>query len=365
MKPSLYVHVPFCASRCSYCGFYSETEGDPERYLDALAAQLTLATERLGDQALPSVYIGGGTPSLLAPSQLVRLLALLAPWIGEDTECTLECNPEDLDEARLAVLVGGGVSRISLGLQSLCDEELARVGRRHDAAGGQRALALAVTSPLGVSVDLILGLPGQSEESFARSLDGVLAREPEHLSLYCLELEETAPLAEALSRRPDPAASERRLAGGYRLAHRRLADAGYRAYEVSNWCRPGKECRHNLGIWRGGEYLGFGPGAHSYWDGERWSWPASLELWEVPLMAGREPEPLPDLRDSEQRRLERLLLGLRIRDGIARDDSLLAGREAFLEELAARDWARCEEGRWRLEAEGWLRLDGILTRLAS
>lgn len=389
MSLPLYVHVPFCRSRCGYCAFYAETSGDPDRYVAALAVELELCAADLGPASLPSLYVGGGTPSCLPPAALERLLALLAPLAGPDSEFTVECNPDDLDEALLARLTTAGANRLSLGVQSLDDGELARAGRRHDGAGARAALALAAASPLRLSADLILGLPGQTTGSWRRSLAGVLEHAPEHLSVYCLEegegrwgrgaSEDTAAddPAPAVAPPGDGAAPdagttaaageerEAHLAGAYLETHAFLDERGYAAYEVSNWCRPGGECRHNLAVWEGRDYLGLGPAAHSHLAGERLARPASLDAWQAPLLAGRLPPLERYARGPAERRLEDLLLGLRTRRGLAADHPALAGAGPILAELAGRDWARREGSRWRLTPAGWLRLDAILRRLVS
>jgi len=360
----LYVHVPFCATRCSYCGFYTVTGGSQADYLAALLAQLEREGPRLGGPAA-SIYLGGGTPSWLAPAALARLLAALAPRLAPGGEFSVECNPEDVDAALLARLAAGGVTRVSLGLQSTAAAERAAVGRRHGAARGLAALDLLAASPFALSVDLMLGLPAQTPAGFTASLAAVLARRPAHLSLYCLELDAEAPLSRQFRRGVQLDPGEDFRADRYLEAHARLAAAGYAAYEVSNWCLPGGECRHNLAIWRGGEFLGLGPGAHSRIGGRRWSWRPDLAAWQAALLAG-EPAPCEeDLPDSQALALERLLLGLRTREGLPLDDPLLSARPDFLSRCEAAGWARREAGRWRLSPDGWLRLDGILAALAT
>ncbi len=366
MAASLYIHVPFCASRCGYCGFYAVTSGDREGYTDALLRQLEAEQHRLMDGPLPSIYVGGGTPSWLPGEQLDRLFAALAPRLGPATEFSIECNPEDLDATLLARLERGGVTRLSLGIQSLDDDELRAAGRRHDAAGARRAIALATGSSLRLSLDLIAGLPAQSPEGFRASLDAVIAAEPEHVSLYCLELDDDVPMARQFAERPDEDPGDSFRADRYLEAHAQLAAGGYVAYEVSNWSRgPGRECRHNLAIWRGGEFLGLGPAAHSRIGGRRWSWCADLAQWREALRAGREVPRQEDRPDPEARDLERLLLGLRTSDGLPLDEPRLAARPEFLEHCEVEGWARREADRWALTPTGWLRLDGILARLAS
>lgn len=365
MSRGLYIHVPFCATRCSYCSFYTVTGGDQDAYLDALLTQLAQEAPALGPGPVDSVFMGGGTPSWLAPAAMERLLEALAPRVGPDTEFTVECNPEDVDAALLARLAAGGVTRVSLGLQSTADAELRAVGRRHDAARGLAALDLLVGSGLRASADLILGLPGQTSASLAATLDAVTVRRPEHLSLYCLELDPDAPLRRRLAAQPALDPGEDFRADAYLLAHQVLGEIGYSAYEVSNWCLPGGECRHNLEIWRGGEFLGLGPGAHSRLGGRRWSWAPDLAAWREALAAGGRAPAVDDVPSASEAALERLLLGLRVREGLPLDEPLLAGREPFLARCEAQGWAAREAGRWRLAPSGWLRLDGILAALAT
>ncbi len=357
-RPALYVHVPFCASRCSYCHFYAETDLDGALYLDALERQHALLAPELPSAPLPSIFVGGGTPSYLPAAERKRLLALLACHVGPESEFSCECNPEDVNAELVAAFEEGGVTRLSLGVQSLAEAELAAVGRRHDASGARRAITLASKSSLDFSIDLMIGLPGQSRDSFSDTLAEAAAFEPDHISIYCLE----GPDGDGAG--ASPVAGEELAASCYLSAHETLAEAGFVAYEVSNWCRPGGECRHNLSIWRGASYLGLGPAAHSFRDGRRWSWPADLAAWAAPLLAGRQAERLEDERGPESLALEHLLLGLRTREGIPLDDPLLAGRGTLIDDCGAKGWARVESGRWRLLPEGWLRLDGILARLS-
>ena len=356
-SPALYVHVPFCATRCRYCHFYTVTEPAWESYVDAFARQLALTADLLPAPP-PSVFVGGGTPSLFPDAERRRFFSLLAPLAGPRTEFSVECNPEDVDARLLTDLAGFGVNRLSLGIQSLADEELSGVGRRHDAAGAERAIACALESSLRLSLDLMIGLPGQSEASFARTLRRIIALRPEHLSIYCLEGIEGG---SSLSGRAD----DEQVAASYLHAHAELAEAGYEAYEVSNWSLPGAECRHNLAIWRGGEYLGVGPAAHSLLGGRRWSWPADLGAWTQALLGGAAPDWCEDERDGAALALERLLLGLRTREGMPLSDPLLLDRRPLLDEFTALGWGRRESDRWRLLPEGWLRLDGILGRLTT
>jgi putative oxygen-independent coproporphyrinogen III oxidase len=363
MPSGLYVHVPFCATRCGYCSFYAETDGDRPAYLRALL--LELERELPSEERVDSIFVGGGTPSWLPPVELEGLLAALAPRLTPGGEFSLECNPEDLDAALLSRLTAGGVTRLSLGIQALDDTVLARAGRRHDAAGARRALELAAASDLDFSADLIIGLPGQTAESYRSGLEELLAFEPDHVSIYSLELEDDAPMRRVLERSPGLDPGDGFRADRYLESHERMAAAGLLAYEVSNWSRPGAECRHNLAIWRGGEFLGLGPAAHSRHGGRRWSNCADLNRWQEALLDGKSPPREEDSPDEAARHLEHLLLGLRIREGLPLDDPALTSHSAFAADCERAGWADRESGRWRLTPTGWLRLDGILARLAS
>ncbi|MDP6419437.1 MAG: coproporphyrinogen-III oxidase family protein [Candidatus Krumholzibacteria bacterium] len=363
MSLSLYVHVPFCRHRCTYCNFYFLTRKADPRYLEALKREFLLRKDSLPSLPLNAFYLGGGTPSWLPREDLRDLLGFFAPCLSGDTEGTMECNPEDLGEDLLEFLESSGMNRISLGLQSLSARELKRSARGHSPEKGRKALALASGSKLDLSVDLIIGLPEQTEGSFRESLEEVLDYSPEHLSLYTLELDEPVPLRKVFQKHPEWDPGEDFRATCYLWAHERLAKAGYEHYEVSNWALPGKRCAYNESIWQGGEYMGLGPSAHSCLGGQRFGWPADLELWQKELLAGRSPSPLPDKRGKEEKTLEELLLGLRTDRGIAARHPLLKDKEALLASFRDEGWASLRDGHWCLSAEGWIRMDGILSRL--
>ena len=365
MRPSLYVHVPFCRQRCTYCNYpIRVARGGPD-FLDALARELEIRSEALGEGPLPALYLGGGTPSALSRELLARLLELLAPWRDAESEFSIELNPEDLDEDLLDLLAAAGVNRLSLGLQSLHPIELKRSARGHGPGQARRALELLAASGLKWSADLIIGLPQQSDESFEASLEEVLRHGPDHLSLYTLELDPGVPLVEVFRRRPEWDPGEELRARLYLRAHERLEAAGFEHYEVSNYARPGRRCRYNESVWGRGEYLGLGPSAASHQGGRRWSNEPDSRRWAADLLDGRAPGIRADLRDPSALRLERLLLALRTREGLALSDPLLEGSEELLEAFEERGWSTSRQGRFRLLAPGWLRLDGILARLTT
>ncbi len=267
----IYLHIPFCASICNYCNFnrglFDATL--KTRYVDALDAEV----RRAGDGArVDTIYFGGGTPSLLDPEEVARLIeACRAGFtVAPGAEVSFETNPETVTARALRGWVGAGVTRISLGVQSFLDAELARLGRRHTAARAIEAIGLSQAAGCDVSVDLMLWLPLQTRDDCAASVDALLALRPEHASLYLLELYPNAPLREEMARGGWSLAPDDDAAAMYLEALARADAAGYEQYEISNIARPGKRCRHNLKYWRDGAWLGFGCGAHSTRSGARW-----------------------------------------------------------------------------------------------
>lgn len=274
---SLYVHVPFCTSKCAYCAFASVTARPVpfEPYFEALRAE---ARPWLGRLWPRTVYVGGGTPSCLEPAELGRLLGWLRSLCpAPPAEWTVEANPESLDARRVGTMAAAGVTRISLGAQSFDAAALRYLGRRHSGDDARRAAALVGDCGLSLSLDLIAAVPAESDAGWSRTLDDALALCPDHLSVYCLSWEPGTPLTAALregrTRRFSADEEIRRL----RLADRKLRGAGLRRYEISNYARPGAECRHNVDCWRMRAYLGLGPSAASFVDGARWTNTAETE----------------------------------------------------------------------------------------
>jgi oxygen-independent coproporphyrinogen-3 oxidase len=305
----IYVHVPFCRKRCPYCAFVLiESDGAlHERFVDKVCAQI----ERDGKPAR-TLYLGGGTPSLLTAGQVARIVRAVG---GAPEEVTVECNPEGL---RLDGLRDAGVTRITLGLQALDDRLLRFLGRGHDADGARRAYRAAARHFDNVCVDLIFGVPGQTLDGWRKTLDEVRSWGPAHVSLYGLTYEEGTPFGKLRDRLPEE--TERAM---YEAAMDALAD--YHHYEISNWARPGYESKHNRGYWERRPYLGYGPGAHSYVAGERW--------WNVSNVREWLDRPDPVFRRErltpEQIRLETLLLGLRQDVGVELEE-VPPGLDGFL-----------------------------------
>jgi oxygen-independent coproporphyrinogen III oxidase len=274
MSLGLYLHIPFCRSICHYCNF-GRVPLEPSlkrRYVPALASEVRRAAEQ-PRAAADTVYLGGGTPSLLEPAEVTELLGACRESfdLAADAEITLEANPESLDAERLLAFRRAGVNRLSCGVQSFDDDELWRLGRVHRAGDVYRVFALARSAGFdNVSLDLIMGLPGQRLDAWMASVEALIELGPEHASLYLLDLSPGAPLQALMSREgwllpPDEIAADM-----YREAMARLELAGYRQYEISNVARRGRQSRHNLKYWTDGEWLGFGCGAHSTRNGVRW-----------------------------------------------------------------------------------------------
>jgi oxygen-independent coproporphyrinogen-3 oxidase len=324
MNAGLYVHVPFCARLCSYCDFYKLVAGPAvqDRWVEALIREAEIRGHGWIRHSFDSVFFGGGTPSHLGPERLGRLLRGLRATlpIAGDAEWTLEMNPESAREDVLSAALEGGVNRLSFGIQSLNDGELSMLGRLHDAGSAREAVGRARRAGYGnISVDLIYGLPSRpgGDGAWERTLRGAIDLGPEHVSCYLLTLEPGVPMARAVARgelRPPP---EEAAVAQYALARELLAAAGYERYEISNWARAGRRCRHNVNVWQGGIYLGLGPGAHGYDGAARRANRPDLGEYLAALEAGGEPPHALEPIGGRAREEEILFLGLRLREGLA------------------------------------------------
>jgi len=327
----VYVHVPFCAARCGYCDFntYTLTElGDgrtpgasTDTFADAALAELDIAARVLGRHAKPveTVFVGGGTPTMLAAADLVRVLHGIRHRFGlvDGAEVTTEANPDSVTPASLAALAEGGFTRVSLGMQSSVPHVLAVLDRTHRRDNVARAVTAARKAGLQVSLDLIYGTPGESLADWRRSLDAALALGPDHVSAYALVVEEGTRLAGQVRRGLVPAPQDDDEAAKYELADDVLTAAGFGWYEVSNWAREDRfRCRHNEGYWLGGSWWGIGPGAHSHVGGVRWWNVKHPVAYAGRLAAGESPAAAREVLTSEQRHDEWVLLGVRLADGL-------------------------------------------------
>jgi putative oxygen-independent coproporphyrinogen III oxidase len=383
---SLYVHVPFCAARCPYCDFATApaTSALRARYLDALEREIVRDGAALSRPRLRTIFVGGGTPSLLEPEEVVRLGAAVAHAFAPEPrprEVTVEANPATLDRARLEAWRAFGLTRLSLGAQSLSARGLRALGRTHQVEDVAAAVDAARSCGLDVNLDLIFGWPGQTVDEWRADLDAAVRLGPEHLSCYPLELtlepEDAVvnwpgggwPALERWRRRAaDDQPDDRGLALLYALAHRRLARAGYRHYEIANWARPGSRCLHNTTYWRNGEWLGVGAGAHSHLDGMRSHRPASLAAY-VAQIERVEPRTADDGGDAVA---DGAILGLRLDTGIdlARSAARFgpAARERIvkaLHDVDGRGLVRWSGDRVRLTPRGRILANEVFIRLLA
>ncbi|HUQ38594.1 MAG TPA: radical SAM family heme chaperone HemW [Acidimicrobiales bacterium] len=305
----VYVHIPFCAARCDYCAFATWTDRHHlmASYVEACVAEVTAASLPAAD----TVFFGGGTPSLLPAELLLSILAAV-PRVPA-AEVTVECNPDTVTPELMAAYRDGGVNRLSFGAQSTVDHVLEGLGRSHRRGALEAAMTAARAAGFdNVNVDLIMGGPGESADDWRRSLDDVLALEPEHVSAYALTVEAGTPLALDPARHPD----DDELADKYLVAEEVLTEAGMASYEISNWARPGRECRHNLLYWRQGDYRGIGCAAHSHEAGRRWWNVRTPERYIAAVTAGSSPVAGEEHLDAATRVLEARQLALRTSDGV-------------------------------------------------
>jgi len=313
----LYLHIPFCQAICSYCNFNRGLlEPDlKRRYVAALEQEVLAAPGGPAD----TIFFGGGTPSILEPEEVARLIRACrrAFDVSPDAEVTLETNPETVTPPRLDAFRQAGVNRLSLGVQSFDDDELARLGRIHSAARAIEAIQAAQSVGFdSVSFDLMLWLPGQSRQSWSRTLDQAIALAPDHLSLYLLELYPNAPLKEEMARSGWSLSPDNDAADMYIEAFERLDGQGLAQYEISNAARPGHRSRHNVKYWQAGQWFGFGCGAHSTVAGQRWKNVAATEDYVAHVTAGRSPSLAREALSPQAQAEEALFMGLRVTDGI-------------------------------------------------
>lgn len=374
---SLYVHIPYCRSKCRYCGFNSVPAGDDtvlESYTRALVAEIRDSGPGKLDSFSDTVYFGGGTPSLLSLRQLGGIMAALrglAP-LPAGAELTIECNPETLDAEKLAGLRQLGFDRLSLGVQSFDDDLLALMGRPHDAARAAESFSLARAAGFAnVGIDLIFALPGQTMDGFRRDLERAIALGPEHLSLYALTYEKNSEFGTLKTEGKLIPANEDLETDMYLAAIETLAAAGYQHYEVSNFARQGFRSRHNLNYWDCGEYLGFGAGAHSHVAGKRRANDPDPAAYVRKIDAKHDPRTFEETLTRNQRLFEAVFLGLRMTEGI--DVAAFAARWGGPPwARSPGEWRRLEReglvvrdpGRVRLSQRGLLLADGVLARLA-
>ncbi len=290
-KLSIYIHIPFCAVRCGYCAFntYTDLAHLMPEYIDALCSELASAAQKVRDKRVHTVYFGGGTPSLLSPPQVEQIFGQVSRLfhINDDAEISLEANPDDLNEAYLRDLRNIGFNRLSIGMQSANPAILRMFDRQHDLAAVDAAVSSARLAAFdNINLDVIFGSPGESLADWKETVTAVLRLSPEHISMYGLELKGGTRLRLKVDAGELPRPDDDVFADMYEFASASLAPAGYDQYEISNWCRPGKECRHNLQYWRNLDYIGVGAGAHGFAEGRRYSTIAAPERYIAALSNG-------------------------------------------------------------------------------
>jgi len=369
----LYVHIPFCARRCNFCDFVTgpERPGRTEAYLDALLAEARAERGAFPDAPpLETLFLGGGTPSLVAPTLLARFLRELREIfpLAPGAEASLEANPEDLDDEHLAAYAAAGINRLSIGIQSFDADSLAALNRGHTPDQGIAAIGRSSAAGFqNVSVDLLLGVPGEREERFLAGLDRVLAEGIAHLSVYALTIEEKSVYGRLARAGRFAESSDARFERLYYATLDRAEGAGFEPYEISNFAREGRRARHNLLYWRRASVLALGVGAVGTAGGVRWRNASSIERY---VRRPGSPDRERDDRGPDALATEALFLGLRLREGI--DPAALAaefGREilaaiaAPIERVRARGLVEEARGRIRLTRAGLLLSDAVFREL--
>jgi oxygen-independent coproporphyrinogen-3 oxidase len=374
----IYVHVPFCATRCGYCDFNTYTPdesggGGRDGYPDLAMAEIRLARRLLGAAQMPvtTVFFGGGTPTLLAPRQLAAILRAIDAEFGlaPGAEVTTEANPESVDQRSLAGLRQAGFTRISFGMQSAVPHVLATLDRVHTPQRAARVAGWAKEAGFGqVSLDLIYGTPGESDAEWRRSLEAALAARPSHISAYALIVEDGTRLAARIRRGALPAPDDDAMADRYLAADEALGTAGLGWYEISNWASgAAARCRHNLLYWTGGDWWGIGPGAHSHLAGTRWWNVRHPRRYAARLGAGESPAQAREVLTGNERRTEQIMLLTRLDTGCPADLLSGAGRAAA---SAAVSGGLAEPGAWAagrvvLTRRGRLLADAVIRDLTD
>ena len=355
-QPGLYAHLPLCPARCPYCDFNAAKYNTREARLlgEGLPLHLRLLAGREGRPGLSSVYFGGGTPSMLPAGFIAGLLQEIAGLLGltPEAEVSLEANPGTLSPAKLGLLRGAGINRLSLGAQSFDDAMLRGLGRLHNAARTRLAVKWAREAGFeNLSLDLIYGLPGQSPELALDDVRFALELSPDHISLYELTLSPETPFGKKYRKGRPPLPAEDGLARFEAEARALLEQAGLKRYEVSNFARPGFECRHNQATWQGGDYLALGPGAHGHKAGRRWALTPGSRAYVDGLRTGKEPLEFSETLTHRQRAAELFILGLRTVRGVelAKVEEITGGpveqaHAPQFERLTGLGWAKLEHG---------------------
>ena len=366
----LYLHVPFCARRCSYCDFSISVRRDVpvHAFVNAVANELALRDASRHCDTLTTLYLGGGTPSRLGEDGVVALLRAVrhVVQIAPDAEVTLEANPEDITASAVRAWRGAGVTRLSIGIQSFDDRVLAWMHRVHDAESARRAVRIARDGGLDAfSLDLIFAVPDALARDWQRDVDETIALDPNHISLYGLTIEPHTPLGKWAARGDVHESPEERYEAEFLAAHTSLISSGFDHYEVSNFSKPGHRARHNSAYWTGAPYLGVGPSAHGF-DGSERRWNiAAYAAWEREIGQRRDPIGGAECLSAENRIAESVYLGLRTVDGL----SVTNHEHALVSPWLTEGWVEWNgdrvNPRLRCTPHGWLRLDSLAASLTA
>lgn len=367
----IYIHVPFCAARCGYCDFNTYVPngpGQPSEYVEAALLEMSQARAETGERRVSTVFVGGGTPTLLGASELLRLLDGVAQTFGllPGAEVTTEANPESTDPELLRALRRGGFTRVSLGMQSAAPHVLRTLDRVH--TPGRATAAATEAREAGfehVSLDLIYGTPGETDADWERTLEAAVGAEPDHLSAYALTVEQGTAMSRAVGRGALPAPDDAEQARRYAYADEFLSASGFDWYELSSWAtNPDARCHHNIGYWRSYDWWGIGPGAHSHLAGVRWWNVLRPAAYAERLRKGRSPALAREVLTDEDRALETVMLGLRERRGLTLATLSPSGIRAVEREVSRRR-VTIVGGSVQLTRKGRLFADAVTRELSA
>ncbi len=373
---SLYIHIPFCVRKCRYCGFYSTTysPGKGDEFVSGLKHEATRYKNDFSHRSFNSIYLGGGTPTVLSPEQLRLLIGVIREhfWIDDSVEFTVEANPNAVSSEKLSLMLAQGVNRLSLGVQSFSNGILQALGRLHTGEQAAAAFRLARTVGFGnIGIDLIYGIPGQTATDWEETLDAALVLKPEHVSAYSLSLDHGSQFMREADADRFTMPEDEVIAAMYERSVPTLNNAGYSHYEISNFSLPGYECRHNLNYWDRGEYLGLGPGAWSFISGRRYANISDTTEYSQRLSSGRSVIDAEETIGPEPSAMESILLGLRTMKGLdllrfetKYGADVLRRLESNAVPLRDAGLLCVTDGRLRLTERGILLADEALTRLS-
>ena len=378
MELSFYVHIPYCVKRCGYCDFNTYTPAELQissgltqisnSYIDLLIAEIDLAKAQVGDATVPTIFFGGGTPSLMEPTDIGRVISAVDSKFGltQDCEITLETNPDTVDKEKLAAFKAAGVNRISFGMQSAVPHVLATLDRTHNPDNLPQVTKWAAEVGFkDVSVDLIYGTPGESLADWQKSIDAALALPIIHISAYALIVEEGTKMANAIKRGEIANVDDDLTAEKYLMADAAFSKAGFTWYELSNWSKESGESKHNIAYWLNKNWWGAGPGAHSHINGKRWWNVKHPNLYREKLQQNISPELDSEVLEPIQIESERLMLSIRLPEGITKE-SLTADQIMSLDQYlqsGALDSAKWDAGSVSLTLNGRLIADRIVREI--